>query len=229
MRGIWVLVALAGLTWLVRSPWPLAAYVVAMLALGAWRNRHGRHLRLYTQIRPLMLLQSALLLAGVAAAVLALLSLDNPVLSFSWLGALLAHDAPAAVPVGGVEGGGPLSASAPSPAGNLLLEPLAYGWLAVPFVALLFFLLPQLALAEEELFRRGTRTWRQGIVRSLAFGLAHLTMGIPVGAALALSLGGLWFTYQYFRGGVVRSATYHLAYNVLALSAIVLLVLFPIV
>ena len=50
-----------------------------------------------------------------------------------------------------------------------------------------------------------TRTWLQGIYRSLVFGLAHLPMGIPLGAALALSIGGLWFTYQYFRGGVVQN------------------------
>src|SRR5581483_1968633 len=134
-------------------------------------------------------------------------------------------DAPGGIGGPSSAGGGP-GAGEPPP-GNIILEPLAYRWLAVPFLLLLLFVLPSLAAAEERLFRQGTRGWRQGLVRSLIFGLAHWPMGIPLGAALALSIGGLWFTYQYFRGGIARSTVYHLTYNLLAILLIVLLLVIP--
>lgn len=68
-------------------------------------------------------------------------------------------------------------------------------------------------LGEEELFRDGTRNWRHVLPRSLVFGLMHLLPGVPIAAALALTIAGLWFTRQYFRGGVARSTTYHLAWD----------------
>ncbi len=221
INGLLVFGAVALVAFVARSPVPLALYVMAVLVLGAWRNRRGEHLRLYRRVRPVMVLQSVLVLLCVASVVYGLLSLRNPVLNFSWFGYLMSRTGGA-----GGEAGGPGSVGG-APAGNVLMGPLSYRWLTVPFVALLFFLLPQLALAEEELFRRGTRTWRQGVVRSVIFGLAHLPMGIPLGAALALSIGGLWFTYQYFRGGVMRSASYHLAYNLVVMTAIVVLVVLP--
>jgi hypothetical protein len=211
--------AVALLAFLARSPVPLAVYVMAVLVLGAWRNRRGKHLQLYRRVRPVMVLQSVGVLLCVAAAVYSLLSLGNPILSFSWFGYLVSRTGAGGAGGPGLVGG--------APAGNVLMGPLSYRWLAVPFVALLYFLLPQLALAEEALFRRGTRTWRQGLLRSVVFGLAHLPMGIPLGAALALSIGGLWFTYQYFRGGVMRSAAYHLAYNLVVMTGIVVLVFVP--
>lgn len=54
----------------------------------------------------------------------------------------------------------------------------------------------------------------------MRFGLVHCLAGIPVFAGLALSLGGLWFTYQYFRGGVEASTVHHLTYNLLIMAAI---------
>ncbi len=221
MRGLLVLLLAVLLSGLLHSALPLTAYVLGVLTLTAWRNRRGTQLRLYRQIRLSILLQSVLVLAVVAVVIGLVLSLDNPILNFSWL-ALLAPQ------LGGMPGGigGPDSAGEPPP-GNIILEPLAYRWLVVPFLLLLLFVLPSLAAAEERLFRQGTRSWRQGIVRSLIFGLAHWPMGIPLGAALALSIGGLWFTYQYFRGGIARSTVYHLTYNLLAILLIVLLLVIP--
>ena len=219
MTGFLLFVAVALPSWALNSPLPLVAYVMGVLLLGAWRNRGGQHLVLYRQIRPIMVVQCLGVLVCIAAVVAALLSLGNPILDFSWFGLLLQRTGDTSTALTG-PGGGPAG-------GNVLIEPLAYHWLALPFIALLFYLLPQLAMAEEQLFRRGTRNWVQGVYRSVAFGLAHLPMGIPLGAALALSIGGLWFTYQYFRGGVARSATHHLTYNVIALCVIVVLVLVP--
>lgn len=227
MRGLLALLLVVLLSGLLHSALPLTAYVIGMLALAAWRNRRGTQLRLYWQIRLSILLQSTLVLAVVAVAIGLLLSLDNPILNFSWLTLLAPQlgDAPGGIGGPSSAGGGP-GAGEPPP-GNIILEPLAYRWLAVPFLLLLLFVLPSLAAAEERLFRQGTRGWRQGLVRSLIFGLAHWPMGIPLGAALALSIGGLWFTYQYFRGGVARSTIYHLTYNLLAILLIVLLLAIP--
>ena len=103
-------------------------------------------------------------------------------------------------------------------------------WVFVPFLVLLAVAMPQLVVAEEELFRRGTRNWGHALPRCLVFGLIHLVPGVPIAAALALSIAGLWFTRQYFRGGVARSTTYHLAWNyeLVAIVAIALIA-FPLV
>ena len=45
-------------------------------------------------------------------------------------------------------------------------------------------------------------------------------MGVPVCAGLALSLGGLWLTHQYFRGGVERSTLHPTAYNLMLVAAL---------
>lgn len=103
---------------------------------------------------------------------------------------------------------------------NLTLSGLQWKWYALIYLPVLMFALPRLAKEEEELFREGTRTWSEGIKRSIVFGLVHLIMMIPLGAALALSVGGLWFTRQYFKGGVTRSTTYHAVYNTMIMSVL---------
>jgi hypothetical protein len=54
------------------------------------------------------------------------------------------------------------------------------------------------------------------------FGLAHAVVGIPLGAALALSIGGLYLTRCYLdgwretrteSGALLESTRAHLAYN----------------
>jgi hypothetical protein len=102
--------------------------------------------------------------------------------------------------------------------GNLIVS----GAIRFPLFGLLFLVLflinvPRLARYEEDQFRRGTKGWKQGALRSLHFGLVHCLIGVPIGAGLALGIGGLWFTYQYFKGGVRRSTMYHSVYNMILL------------
>src|SRR5205085_11402239 len=98
---------------------------------------------------------------------------------------------------------------------NVVVVPLEIPIIAIPFLALLIWVLPDLAAVEERVFRADTRDWLDGLRRSFTFGVAHLMMGIPIGAVLPLTVAGLWLTHQYFKGGLERSTRYHPAYNLL--------------
>jgi hypothetical protein len=98
------------------------------------------------------------------------------------------------------------------------------------FMALLIPALPLLVEREEQLFRRGSefRTTGGRVVRGVAFGLVHAVIGIPIGAALALSIGGWYFTWAYLRGfrrggeraGMLESTRSHLAYNAIIVTLV---------
>jgi hypothetical protein len=109
----------------------------------------------------------------------------------------------------------------------------ALDWL-VPalFLTLLVVALPVLVEREERVFRLGAehRTRWENARRSLLFGLAHAVVGIPIGAALALSLGGIYLTWSYRRGwqwtgtqagAMAESTRAHLAYNIVILVLVV--------
>jgi hypothetical protein len=179
-----------------RSVWPVVGLVLLPLLLRGWRMRHGRQLRIYREIG-LGVVGEALLAALVVTTVgVLVLSLDSPILSWGWF-SVVARAA-------GDESGG---------ATNIVVVPLEIPLLALPFLALLIWTLPDLAAVEERIFRLGTRDWLDGLRRSLSFAVAHLIMGIPIGAVVPLTLAGLWLTWHYFRGGTARSTRYHLAYN----------------
>lgn len=106
------------------------------------------------------------------------------------------------------------------------------------FAAMLIPALPLFAESEERMFRQGAEHWSNWRRARCAveFGLVHALIGIPIGVALALSLGGMYFTWAYLRGyrqggesqaaGVMESTRSHLAYNlsiVLLVGAAVLL------
>jgi hypothetical protein len=104
------------------------------------------------------------------------------------------------------------------------------------FVTLLIPALPLFAEAEERMFRLGAeRRSRWGrLRRSVEFGLAHAIIGIPIGAALGLSVGGTYFTWSYMRifrrtgdqnVAMLESTRAHTAYNatVIALVAAILI------
>jgi len=109
--------------------------------------------------------------------------------------------------------------------GNVLLAGIGWKWYTLAFLPVLLIALPRLAKYEEELFRKGTLDWQDGIFRSTVFGLLHLIMFIPLGAAFALIISGLWYTHHYFKGGVERSTVYHATYNTILVGAIFIAVL----
>ena len=69
-------------------------------------------------------------------------------------------------------------------------------WIGIIVMLLAFSVfLPKLAYIEEEIFRK-PYIWKSAktqALQSLKFGLIHLTMGIPIAAALALSTSGALF------------------------------------
>jgi hypothetical protein len=95
--------------------------------------------------------------------------------------------------------------------------------------------LPLFANAEERMFRMGAQRWstRERVVKVLQFGLIHALIGIPIGVALALSVGGAYFMAVYLRSfaltGSVEEATLestraHTAYNALIILTVAVVV-----
>jgi len=97
------------------------------------------------------------------------------------------------------------------------------------FVVLLVIGLPLFVEREEEMFRLGAerRTGAENARKAITFGLVHAIVGIPIGVALALSIGGFYFTAAYLRvwrrtGSAALSLTEsvrcHLAYNLVIVT-----------
>ena len=106
--------------------------------------------------------------------------------------------------------------------------------LVVPmlFLALLIPALPLLVEREEQLFRLGAESWStpRRIGKTLLFGLVHALVGIPIGFALALSVGGAHFLLGYLRAwratgsrreALLESTRLHLAYNAVIVVVVV--------
>jgi hypothetical protein len=101
------------------------------------------------------------------------------------------------------------------------------------FMVLLVPVLPLFAEREEVMFREGAEhwSWRRRVFKCIQFGLIHALIGIPIGVALALSIGGAYFMWAYLRmyrkGGaeaaLLESTRAHAAYN---LSIVVLVMVY---
>lgn len=178
------------------------------------RDIQQRWLEIVRGIRLRHVLPVPLVLAGVLTV--ASLLLVVPGLDWGWWSAL-----------GGV--GNPVTGTTDRTAGTALewLIPLV-------FVVLLLPGLPLFAEAEERRFRAGAEWWsfRRRVWRGIVFGSVHALIGIPIGVALGLSVGGWYFTWAYLRGvqrcgpavGVLESTRAHTAYN----ATIVLILLLAI-
>ena len=175
----------------------------ARVALG--RGGRARSVRIVRGIRPRHVWPIPFVLAAVVAVAFALFTIAPP-LQIGWWSLL-----------GGE--GNPVFGEAEVTSGTV------WEWLVpLVFVTLLAPALPLFAQREEEIFRLGAeeRTRRQRMVRSVLFGLVHAVVGIPIGAALALSVGGFYFTQRYLAGfartgrrdeALLESTRAHTAYN----------------
>jgi hypothetical protein len=194
---------------------------VAVLTYVGWRLadaafhslRSRRHVvEIVRGLRPRHFLGGVPTLAGVIAVALALFEI--PGLSWGWWTALGGEGNPVfgAAPEGSV---GPLETILPYIFGGLLVLGM-----------------PLLVEAEEWIFRRGaeSRTPAGNLRRAALFGLVHAVVGIPIGAALALSVGGVYLTWCYLRGwrvtgteegALLESTRAHLGYNLVIVALVV--------
>lgn len=101
----------------------------------------------------------------------------------------------------------------------------------IVFLVLLLPALPLLVEREEQIFRLGAESWStpKRIGKALLFGLVHALVGIPIGVALALSIGGGAFTLAYLRAhrrtglrreALLESTRLHLAYNLTIVTVV---------
>lgn len=129
--------------------------------------------------------------------------------------------------------------------GNILFKPIMEGSestsISIRMLVSLFFLalMPTMAFivkAEEEIFRKGYNKWSSIIKQSIKFGLIHCLVGIPLAAAIALIVVGLFYGYKYKRAfdyniaifncgraeyeAVMVSITYHTMYNMVLIAII---------
>lgn len=103
---------------------------------------------------------------------------------------------------------------------NLSLIPADVKYFGAIFLVLMIFSLPGYAHTEEEWFREGTLDWMHGLRLSITFGLVHCLVGVPFAAGLVISIAGLWFTHQYFVGGIELSTVHHTTYNLIIISTL---------
>jgi hypothetical protein len=163
---------------------------------------YKQSISVFTEIRPLQTVEDTAMLA-VVAGVITLLNRLHPVFQW-WVGQ----------PFG-----------AKGAAFNFNLLPALTRGLGPSYLVLLAFIIPQIAAYEESLFRRGTTSWQDAVLRSLLFGVTHLLVGVPVSAAIAIAGAGLWFSYCYFDGGVTASTVHHTTYDLVAVLVLLFLVL----
>ena len=120
-------------------------------------------------------------LAGVLLVAIPLLMV--PPLRWGWWSAL-----------GG--DGNPIFGSSSTTSGTV------WAWLIpLVFMCLVVLALPLFANAEERMFRSGAQRWskRRRVLKVVQFGAIHALIGIPIGVALALSVGGAYFMSVYLR------------------------------
>ncbi len=103
------------------------------------------------------------------------------------------------------------------------------------FMCLLLPALPLFAYAEERMFRAGAQGWsrQRRAAKVVQFGLIHAIIGIPLGAALALSIGGAYFMWVYLRSyrtdvdqqlATLESTAAHTVYNGLIIVLVIVAV-----
>lgn len=182
----------------------IAAFVMlTTLHDGIMGGNLQKSLVILRRIRPLMIIQNTVVLVFVVTVSVMLNSI--PVLGWGWWQLLDSS----------TEAGGQ----------NAIMASTSIPIVGTIFLVVLFFAMPRLAEYEEELFRKGTTNWKNGVKRSILFGLVHCFMGVSIGVGLALSICGLWFTHQYFKGGVKRSTSYHAAWNLAIVSLVIITVI----
>lgn len=180
--------------------WLLVAAMVAPIIADCFNGNARKRIGVFSQITAGMLVVNLLVILLVVAAAVALQA-TFPFLRWSWLSLL------------GTQGINPTVA------------PMAVPYIGIPFTAILIYNMPNMAHAEEELFRSGLSTWGEALPWAIIFGLSHCLIGVPLSAGIALTIAGLWFTSRYFAGGIELSTAHHTAYNLIVVTVIAIILL----
>lgn len=175
----------------------VAAVIVVLLgrsARVAWSNR-TLAVRVWRRIRPRHVAGSLVLILVVIATAVGLM-IYVPVSGYG-LGTLIGLTGNAVFAP--VEEAAARSGVTTGVATPTVSSAVVYATAA--FMTGLLLLFPWLAYVEERVFREGLE--RAGMARrlwaALRFGLAHLIMLVPVAAALAIAVAGLWYGGVYVR------------------------------
>jgi len=177
------------------------------------RTRDGRSLsrEIWTNIRWRHVWPVPFVLSGVLLVAIPLLMI--PPLRWGWWSA-----------IGG--DGNPIFGSNTTTQGTFL------AWLIpLVFMVLVIAALPLFANAEERMFRAGAQRWsrRRRALKVVQFGAIHAVVGIPIGVALALSVGGAYFMAVYLRAykrtssvvaSTLESTRAHTAYNAFIIATV---------
>jgi hypothetical protein len=181
------------------------------------RSDRGRSLskEVWTRIRWRHIWPVPFVLGGVLLVAIPLLMV--PPLRWGWWSAL-----------GG--DGNPIFGSSSTTSGT----PLEW---AIPlvFMLLVVLALPLFANAEERMFRSGAQHWSKPrrVSKVVQFGAIHALVGIPIGVALALSVGGAYFMTVYLRAYAVTRSSHeatlestraHTAYNAVIIVSVAIAV-----
>jgi hypothetical protein len=181
------------------------------------RSSRGRSLsrEVWTRLRWRHIWPVPFVLAGVLLVAIPLLLV--PPLRWGWWSAL-----------GG--DGNPIFGSSSTTNGTV------WSWLIpLVFMALVVLALPLFANAEERMFRMGAQRWTVGrrVLKVVQFGAIHAVIGIPIGVALALSVGGAYFMAVYLHAyalthssheATLESTRAHTAYNALIIVTVAIVV-----
>ena len=170
--------------------WAVGGLLVLLFARPLIQGHSQRYWYIFRLIRPVVVAQNLVVIAATIGLAYGLYSLF-PFLDISWIYLIAKGDQ----------------------ATNIAIMPVTLPYVGILYLALFAVNIPLFAAAEERRYRRGTKNWRDGAWRSLRFGLAHWVMGIPLFAALALTLPGLWYTFIYLRDGEDAATTHHTTYN----------------
>jgi len=187
-------------------------------AVSLSRSQRGRSLsrQIWTGLRWRHIWPVPFVLGGVLLVAIPLL-VYVPVLRWGWWSA-----------IGG--DGNPVFGSSSTTTGTV------WAWLIpLVFMVLVLVALPLFANAEERMFRMGAQHWSTGrrVLKVLQFGLIHAVIGIPIGVALALSVGGAYFMAVYLRSyartrstneATIESTRAHTAYNAMIISTVAVVV-----
>jgi len=110
--------------------------------------------------------------------------------------------------------------------GSLYTEPLSIpviGWFLLIGFALR---LPDFALYEERVVRKGRETWAGAIGMNLIWGLIHFLVGIPLIACLSIGLiAGTGYTLVYWNRGLEAAARAHFQSNLIVTGLLALYML----